>query len=601
MLQKIRENRLVLATGALFILLAVVHIPNSIFPHAFDKNASVELLVLVISAALFGAFILLKPGRFLFSGRAVQAIWLLAAAVAISTILSSDPIASLTGDAGRYTGVVSLLCLLVASIYHAHFEERQIKKLIALYLIGVWATVFLGILQYYKVISLPGDVGFTSTLGNQDFFAAFVGTSLPLALYLVIDATWKRRAIVSALVLSALFALYLAGRRQAFVDIAIALIAIALYLLRRFIPRKDLSLNAKNLFATIGFIIWIEGIFLMPFLGKSVPLLGSDTQVQIRGQFWSAGVNEFAHNFIFGVGPDQYGNFYEQYRTIGSVKQFANVLSNDAHASTVQTLATVGLVGAGAFVLLMAFLVRSLLILMERRPEMRKYYWVLALYFLVFLSNSAVSPITLPNKFIFWALAGYVVGSAYRVPRTEEIDVDVHRNFLGIRGFVVIALITSLFVTINLDVAEIKYLRMIESYLTTHHPIRNYKPSKFLPCTLFYDQAYNPVLAAGADEMWKYAMAEISQHPRCVGPHMYILRQSYNLGDMAQMRNEVLVLENLAPNRADFLLAANAYAQRVGDRVLQQQVVIQMEKTGLINFTKSKSSPSATSTTPTSK
>jgi O-antigen ligase len=599
MLQKIRENRLVLATGALFILLAVVHIPNSIFPHAFDKNASVELLVLVISAAFFGAFILLKPGRFLFSGRAVQAIWLLAAAVAISTILSSDPIASLTGDAGRYTGVVSLLCLLVASIYHAHFEERQIKKLIALYLIGVWATVFLGILQYYKVISLPGDVGFTSTLGNQDFFAAFVGTSLPLALYLVIDATRKRRAIVGALVLSALFALYLAGRRQAFVDIAIALIAIALYLLRRFIPRKDLSLNAKNLFATIGFIIWIEGIFLMPFLGKSVPLLGSDGQVQIRGQFWSAGVNEFAHNFIFGVGPDQYGNFYEQYRTIGSVKQFANVLSNDAHASTVQTLATVGLVGAAAFMILVAILVRSILILIERRPEMKKPYLVLALYFIVFMTNSAVSPITLPNKFIFWALAGFVVGSAYRAPKSEEIDDEVHRNFLGIRGFVAIAISISLFVIVNLDIAEFKYFRMVEHYSTTHQPIKNYRPSAFLPCTVFFDQAYNLVLASGVDEMRKYAMLETHQHPRCVSPHLFIARQSYNLGDLKQMKKEIFALEKIAPDRTEFLYAANAYAQRVGDTYLQQQVVIQLEKLGIINFTKG--TKSATSSTPTSK
>jgi len=595
MLQKIRENRLVLATGALFILLAVVHIPNSVFPHAFDKNASVEFLVLVISAALFGLFILLKPGRFLFSGRAVLAIWLLTGAVAISTLLSSDPIASLTGDAGRYTGVVSLLCLLVVAIYHAHFDESQIKKLISLYLLGVWATVLLGILQYYKVISLPGDVGFTSTLGNQDFFAALVGTSLPLALYLIVDATWKRKLVVGALVASSIFALYLAGRRQAYVDSALSIICVVVYAVRGHFPRKEFSLNVKNLFLTIGFIIWIEGIFLMPFLGKSIPLLGSDGQVQIRGQFWSAGVNEFAHNFIFGVGPDQYGNFYEQYRTINSVKQFATTLANDAHASTVQTLATVGLVGAGMFILLLAFLMRSILILMERNPERKKYYWILTLYFLVFLTNSAVSPITLPNKFIFWALAGFTVGSAFRVPKTEVIEHDVYRNFLAIRAFTAIAIVLSIFVSVNLATAQVGYFRMIEKYAGTHKAPANYHPSPFLPCTLYYDQAYNIIINGGAKALWDYSKIENSQHPRCVSPHLFIARQSYNVGDMKEMGKQIVILEKLAPNRSDFLLAANAYAQRVGDKVLQQQVVVQMEKTGMISF--SKSSSSATSAT----
>ncbi|MSW99036.1 MAG: hypothetical protein F2815_04065, partial [Actinobacteria bacterium] len=119
MLNRVRNNRLLLLTGALFLALATVHIPISVFPHAFDKNSSVEFLTLILIAAIFAAIVLIKRDRFVFSGRGIQAIWILMAVLALSTFLSSDPISSLTGDSGRYAGVISLLCLLVVAIYHA--------------------------------------------------------------------------------------------------------------------------------------------------------------------------------------------------------------------------------------------------------------------------------------------------------------------------------------------------------------------------------------------------------------------------------------------------------------------------------------------------
>lgn len=592
MLNRVRNNRLLLLTGALFLALATVHIPISVFPHAFDKNSSVEFLTLILIAAIFAAIVLIKRDRFVFSGHGIQAIWILMAVLALSTFLSSDPISSLTGDSGRYAGVISLLCLLVVAIYHAQFSEGAIKRIISLYLSAVWVVGVLGILQHFKVIDFPGDIGVTSTLGNMDFFAAFLGTSFPLFLYLLIESTKRTRIVIGLAALTSLYALYLPGRRQAYVDLALTLILFLIYLVRRFIPRLDFSLNVKTIFLTLGFIIWIEGIFLMPFIGKSVPLLGNDPQVQIRGRFWVAALNQFMSHPLFGVGPDQYGNHYEQYRTLEDVNLFPTILSNDAHASTVQTLATLGIVGAAAFILLLVVLVRSILILMARNPERKKYYGALTLYFFIFLTNSAISPITLPNKFIFWALAGYVVGSAYRSERSDEESSSIRWNVIGVQSFVAIAAASSLFVGANFAAAQLNYMKSFERHFAEPTAKISYDPSPWLPCPLFYENEYAIIENQGLEALTVFAKKRIEQHPRCVGPRLFISKVDYNNGNLADMRKQIMALSKLAPSRLDFLNTANAYAARVGDTQLQQKVVIQMQKAGIITFERKKSDTS---------
>ena len=120
---------------------------------------------------------------------------------------------------------------------------------------------------------------------------------------------------------------------------------------------------------TFALIIWAEFIFLVPFLGSWIPVLGNDIQVKIRSNFWLAGVRQFFDFPILGVGPDQYGSYYEKYRTLEDARAYEKILSNDAHSASVQTLATLGIVGTLAILILVAILVRSLMIQWDSKPE----------------------------------------------------------------------------------------------------------------------------------------------------------------------------------------------------------------------------------------
>ena len=588
---KIRGNRLVLATGGLFLLLALGHIPTTVLKAVFDKNAFVHFIILMLVAVLFGLHILRHLNKFIVSGRAIASLWILVIVVMVSALASPSLINSMVGDTGRHVGVISLFCLLLASIYHAQFSLGQMRKLLWLYLFAVSIVALLGLFQYIHWLSFPGDGGpITSTLGNLDFYGAFLGTSLPLFFYLWLDAHRRARIIIALAAILNITGIYLSGRRQAFVDIALLVIGIVIYLLRRFIPRRELTLDVRNAFLTLGFVIWIEGIFLMPFLGKSIPVLGSDIQVKIRGQFWDAALKQLVSHPLLGVGPDQYGNYYEQYRNVESLKQNATLLANDAHGANVQTLATLGIFGALAFALLIALLIRSLLILWDRRDWSHKVIFVFGLYFFVFLTNSAISPITLPNKFLFWAVAGFVVGQAYKdkfhdVPEGEwDSNIPLRRNRGALMILVIFMIGCIAFIGINFSWKSTTFISALETH--ARHPQQKVSldPSPYLPCLGYFDAVAQIAQNQGNNHLYTVAYKEVQNHPRCFTARMIVAQVDWINGDMTDMGKQVHALIEIAPSRMEFLKMATAYAARVKDTALQHQIYLQMVKIGFIEI-----------------
>ena len=119
----------------------------------------------------------------------------------------------------------------------------------------------------------------------------------------------------------------------------ISLIIFAGFLLIWRLKAKIKALNWGPRFWTVVIsfftIIWFELIFLLPMAKIRIPFFTDDIQVTIRTHFWNAGVQMFFHKPFFGVGADNYGNYYEKYRTLDSFKMTEFVLSNDAHSSVV--------------------------------------------------------------------------------------------------------------------------------------------------------------------------------------------------------------------------------------------------------------------------
>ncbi|MBP7903547.1 MAG: hypothetical protein KAZ54_04660, partial [Candidatus Planktophila sp.] len=359
------QQKAVRFSGLAYIAIAIAHIPDQIFPHGFDKNAPVQLLSLLIVASFYLIYIALKSEKFRFHRLAVYGAAALVLTQLASVLSSENLLGSLIGDSGRFVGSLSVFALLVVSIFHSQFKFEPFVQLIRLYIVAIGLVAVIGIAQHFNVLELPGAEGVSSTLGNTDFFAAMLGTTFPLIFFLALNSSRKARIALAISAAINISALYFAGPLQGYLDLAFMAVGLAIYLLRKHIPRREWTLNARTFLGTFAIIIWAEFIFLMPFLGDFVPVLGNDVQVKIRSNFWLAGTRQFFDHILFGVGPDQYGNNYEQYRTLEDIVKYTNILSNDAHSASVQTLATVGILGTIAFLFLLALVIRSFLILWD--------------------------------------------------------------------------------------------------------------------------------------------------------------------------------------------------------------------------------------------
>jgi O-antigen ligase len=576
------ENRLVVATGFLNLLLTIALIPVGVFPHAFDKNATMQFLMLAIVAAIFGAIIIKCRNHFIFSGKVIWALWITFAALIASAIMSPDFIGSMTGDTGRFTGVISAFCLLIVGIFHAGFTLEQFKRLVWLYIGVVLVTQIIGVLHDLMIFDLPGEAGMVSTFGNLDFFSAYLGTTFPLFVYLLINSSRNRRILIGFIAAGSIYCLSQAGALQGFVDLGVMTVLIVLFFLIRFLPRRfidfisDLTLNAKTFAFSLFVIIWAEAIFLMPFIGKDIPVLGNDVQVQIRGEFWLAGISQFGSSPLFGIGPDHYGNYYETFRTLDSAQNLQTVLANDAHSAPVQTLATLGFVGISAFVLLLAFLVRAAMIAIDKYPTKRKEIAAIALFLFVYFTNAAVSPITLANKYLFWAAAGFIVGLAYR---TESTPKKLLQAFVGV------TVAATLFIVGNFAFAQVRYLNWIEEFASNNaSKVIAVEYSNYIPCAMYYDSLAKIINNQGNEALEKFSRAQLAGNERCVNAQINMAKLSYNKGDITGMRQYVYALTKMAPSREEVLMIARAYATKADDKVLLKKVDTQSAKLGIISI-----------------
>lgn len=570
------QQKAVLLAGISYIAIALLHIPDRFFPHGFDKNAPVQLFSLLTVATIYLIYIAIKSERFRFSRLAVIGALGLVLTQLASVTMSGNLLGSLVGDTGRYVGSMSAFALLVISIFHSQFKFAAFIKLLRFYIGAIELLCLIAIGQHFEWLELPGDHGMTATLGNLDFFAAFIGTSLPILFLVGLYSSQRGKILLSLLALLNIYALYLAGPLQGFLDIAFTVVGIAIYLGRKWIPRREWTLNARTFLGTFAVIIWAEFIFLMPFLGDMIPVLGNDVQVKIRSNFWLAGTRQFFDHPLFGVGPDQYGNNYEQYRTLEDIAKYTNILSNDAHSASVQTLATVGILGTIAFLFLLALVIRSLLILWDNQKIDRRALFVLGLYIFVYLTNSFVSPITLTHKYIFWAVCGFIVGQVYRLPARRSL-VRVSQRLNSIAAAVVFAVFAGLFAQ-----GQINYLTHIEKYAADNSAIIEYTPSPFLPCFMFFDAELLMAVNKGNDYSISFIEQELEQNPRCVSAQVALTRAAVNSGNVSKLKPLVYELFELAPARQDTISFAMYYANRSGDEKLRQALEKQMKILGLV-------------------
>ena len=288
----------------------------------------------------------------------------------------------------------------------------------------------------------------------------------------------------------------------------------------------------------------------------------------------------FAHP-LFGVGPDNFGYYYDQTRSLYSYQTQEFLITNDAHSSVIQSFATLGIFSMLAFAALLFVLVRSLFINYQKYPKHRKtFYWLGAFYF-IFMSNSNISPITLPHKYLFWALASFSIGAAY-----SEGLIDKSRNIIQIpiRVFIACIAVLSLFITGNYVYAQYKVSTALA--LANKEKATNYDFSSYLPCIFYFEtqtgiDSYKMSDVAKQAVIKQNAKKQLLLNPRCINAKISLTRIAFKERDIPTAKKLVYELLDQAPARRDVISLASIYALTQNDYPLQRKLISQGQKLDL--------------------
>jgi O-antigen ligase len=569
--------------GISFILTSIACIPRSIYKETFDRNANIQFVALALSASGAGLYMVITNRI----PKLTKKIWISLLAVflftAISTFFGKNIIGSLIGDTGRYTGLISLWSLLIISLYFATIGMKRFYHYFPYLIFGIFIVEFLGLLQQFKLIVLPGDGGFGSTMGNIDFLSAWVGTTVPLIMLLVGRRNIAYRILLFAMPPLSLFLIIKLAPKQGYIDLLIFAVFFLIYKFRGKIRKRDFSLNYLSYGSWALMLLWIEAMLVIPLAKIPFPFITNEAQVVVRTTFWQSGVKMFLSAPFFGVGPDNFGYHYEQTRSLYSYKTNEFVITNDAHSSVIQSFATLGIFSMLAFAALLFILIRSIFINYQKYPNHRKTIYWLSAFYVIFISNSNISVITSPHKFLFWALASFSIGAAYSEGFIEKSRKIVQ---IPIRAGITAIAVLSLFIVGNFVYAEYKFATALAQVGKQITP--TYDFSSYLPC-IFYFESQTGLDSYKLDDVAKQAVIkqdakkQLALNPRCLNAKIALTRVTFNERDIPNAKKLVYELLEQAPARRDVLSLASIYALTQNDYPLQRKLISQGQKLDLID------------------
>ena len=334
--------------------------------------------------------------------------------LAISSLLSYNKQVSLLGETFRRNGALTYTGFAIFFLMAAKFIRFENIK------IGFNKVLIVGLItSAYAFVQLSGndfvqwsDHGSSviTTLGNSNF----AGASMAIFLVLIFGQIFIKsfsiyyRILVSVVSAMLLFAIFPTNARQALIILFFGLFLV-------------MSAKIYELNKSIGLLVFLFGGITSVFavlgtlqIGLLKDLLYKPS-ISIRGYYWRAGMDMFKDHPLFGVGVDNYGAFFKEYRDPQYALNYGyGITSSNAHNVFIQNFATGGLFVGALYILLQALIMYKGLKLIKNNQSERRFIAILV--FIGWLSFQAQSFISIDNIGISiwgWILGGSIIGLSF--------------------------------------------------------------------------------------------------------------------------------------------------------------------------------------------
>ena len=249
------------------------------------------------------------------------------------------------GTYGRNTGFLTYLFLFLTFISATALRDKKSFNLI------MASLIFSGIVNviYCLYVILFGDFvkwnnpygNILGTFGNPNFIGAFLGffTASMIAYALTKKVSIKIRILTALTSLVAVYEIINSHAIQGRVVFAAGLAIIGFYLIRS----KFNSLAVLGIYSASVIAVGITALFGALQIGPLTKFIYK-TSVSLRGEYWQAGLNMAKDNFFTGVGFDSYGDWYRRSRDASAlILPGTETVTNAAHNVPIDVFAFGGI------------------------------------------------------------------------------------------------------------------------------------------------------------------------------------------------------------------------------------------------------------------
>ena len=414
------------------ILAGLILIPISILPYsAIDPINTPQLAVLVVVAfIIFGI---------LFAARSSIEFSNFRAALGLLSIFNLDLLMvfifskanlglQFYGTFGRNTGLLTYISLSVILFSAALVsnEESLIKFNKVFYLVGLIATIY-GVIQFLGLDPVPWDNIFSPVigfLGNPNFQSALLGICGVIVLTSMFDAgTGKARISTGIFLLGLVFTIYQTNSKQGLLNL-LAGVSVVIWIYIKEIGQKKFTHLVTVFMLFFGSLVAL-GVFNYGPLGDVL----YKRSVSARIFYWEAGLKMTLEHPLWGVGLDNYGDWFRRARTSRAATEFGpDSVSDVAHNVLLDFSSNGGLLLLGIYVSLMAFTTLSIIRVIMRQNKFNSSHSALVGAWVSYQVQSFISINQLALVFIGWVLSGLLIG--YEIS-TRNKSKEAQKNESG--------------------------------------------------------------------------------------------------------------------------------------------------------------------------
>ncbi len=475
------------------------------------------------------------------------ALLVCAAALAVATVASHDRALSLYGMYNYYAYGVWALALCAAVYYLAAWVDKEESARLLLDLClgagalsGACASAqIVGFELVPGVASLLSGGRATSTMGSPVSLGAVLALLVPVALHRALEKRARAFGSIALVVLAA--GLVASGARGAWVGAALGAVVYLAWTGRL----SGLRRNRRHALAAIAAVLLAGGLLSVRYAQRQAPAESARTDI------WRTAWAVFLDSPWLGGGPDTFELGFRRLKTVELIRKSGSILEYQAHAHNdfLEVLATTGLIGMGAYLLLLFSLVRAAAKPLSE-PARRPLAAALCAGLLALFVNMKFNPVPLESM----TLAALFVGLLLRTPQ-EDGGASRAWPRIALAGLLVAAASASAAVAVRLMSAD-RLIKTAQIQLASGRApsaLRSFQGALRLnPCEINYHMGFVNFLsqqaAASRDLAVQRQLLQMAAESgeRAVACHPKLSLSHYTLGVAALMQARTGLGDRLA-------------------------------------------------------